>query len=201
MDFLPDFETFSLWLTHYGSFALFGLLMLGIVALPVPEETLMMLAGALIRNGQLHLHDTLIAAYLGSMVGITVSYILGRTVGFYFLHRYGGWLGLTEAKLMKAHNWFEKYGKWTLFIGYFIPGVRHFTGFSAGAAKLEYPTFALFAYTGALFWVTTFVSLGYFFGTYWADIAHKIDIDTQLVVIAIIAFVASLIIWRLLKKR
>lgn len=200
MEFLPDFETFSLWLVNYGSFALFGLLMLGIVALPVPEETLMMLAGALIRNGQLHLHETLIAAYLGSMVGITVSYILGKTVGFYFLHKYGSWLGLTEAKLQKAHLWFEKYGKWTLFIGYFIPGVRHFTGFSAGAAKLEYPTFALFAYTGAFFWVSTFVALGYFFGTYAADFVHKIDIDTQLVAIALVAFIASLVIWKWLRK-
>lgn len=200
MEFLPDFETFSLWLVNYGSFALFGLLMLGIVALPVPEETLMMLAGALIRNGQLHLHETLIAAYLGSMVGITVSYILGKTVGFYFLHKYGSWLGLTEAKLQKAHLWFEKYGKWTLFIGYFIPGVRHFTGFSAGAAKLEYPTFALFAYTGAFFWVSTFVALGYFFGTYAADFVHKIDFDSQLVAIALVAFIASLVIWKWLRK-
>jgi membrane protein DedA with SNARE-associated domain len=49
-------------------------------------------------------------------------------------------------------------------IGYFIPGVRHFTGFSSGMATLPFHHFALFAYSGALLWVTSFLTIGYFFG-------------------------------------
>ena len=49
-------------------------------------------------------------------------------------------------------------------VGYFIPGVRHFTAIVAGTSKLELHSFALFAYSGATLWVSTFVFLGYHFG-------------------------------------
>jgi membrane protein DedA with SNARE-associated domain len=167
MDYLPDTETLSLWLLNYGSFALFGLLALGIIALPVPEETLMVIAGVLIAKGKIEAIPTIMAAYMGSMCGISVSYLLGRTAGRHIIESYGPWFGLTQAKLKSVHEWFESFGKWTLFFGYFIPGVRHFTGFCAGTSYLEYHLFALFAYTGGIFWASTFLSAGYFLGDYW----------------------------------
>jgi membrane protein DedA with SNARE-associated domain len=193
MDMLPDMETFSLWLVQYGSFALFGLLALGIIALPVPEETLMVLAGILMFNEKLHITETIIAACAGSIFGITVSYALGKTVGNYFLHRYGKWVGIKERQIRLVHEWFEKYGKWTLLIGYFIPGVRHLTGFSAGTSTLEYHRFALFAYTGAVIWVSTFLSIGYFFGNYWLEILgyFTVDID-HMILMAITVFAIAL---------
>lgn len=195
MDILPDMETFSLWLTHYGSFALFGLLALGIIALPVPEETLMVLAGILMFNGKLNIPSTIIAACSGSIFGITVSYLLGKSVGNYFLHRYGKWVGIKEKQINLVHEWFEKYGKWTLVIGYFIPGVRHLTGFSAGTTALEYKHFALFAYTGAVIWVSTFLSIGYFFGNYWLNILNyfKVDIDSITLITGCLAIIAVIV--------
>ena len=166
MELFAENSTFSLWLLNYGSFALFGLLAVGIIALPVPEETLMVFAGLLMSQGKLSLATTPFAAFFGSICGMTVSYFLGRTAGHYCIHKFGPWIGLTEKRLQKAHDWFERFGTWTLMIGYFIPGLRHFTGFSAGTTDLEFNRFALFAYTGAFFWVSTFLSLGYFFGDY-----------------------------------
>lgn len=162
MEHLLANEMLSAWLLQYGSLALFFLLVVGIIALPVPEETLMVLTGILMGQGKLNIPITVFAAYAGSICGITISYLLGKTLGYYFVHRYGGWVGLNEKKIAKAHNWFERVGKWSLVIGYFIPGVRHFTGFSVGATEMAYGKFALFAYTGAILWVSTFLSLGYF---------------------------------------
>jgi len=156
-------ETLSNLILQYGSFAIFFLLMLGIIALPVPEETLMVFSGVLMAQGTLPIHSTVIAAYAGSMAGITISYLLGRTLGHYFVVKYGGWIGLTEDRLQKIRDWFDHFGKWTLVIGYFIPGVRHFTGFFAGMSELKYSHFALYAYMGSILWVTTFLSIGYFF--------------------------------------
>jgi membrane protein DedA with SNARE-associated domain len=174
MDFLTH-ESIHHWLIEYGSIILFFLLAIGIIALPVPEETMMVIAGVLLAQGHLKLIVTLIAAYAGSICGITGSYFIGRTLGSYFIKRYGKYVGIKETHVDKAHLWFEYYGKWALLIGYFIPGVRHFTGLSAGISKLEYPTFALFAYTGAIIWVSTFLSLGYFFNGYWVYIFEQID--------------------------
>lgn len=165
MEFL-DKETLTLWLVNYGSIALFFLLALGILALPIPDETLIVLSGVLIKKGYLYFFPTLIAACLGSISGITLSYLIGTSGGHYILEKYGGWIGFNEKKKEQLHNWVERFGKWTLFFGYFIPGVRHFTGITTGTMGLQYSHFALFAYSGALIWVLTFLSFGYFFSDY-----------------------------------
>lgn len=155
------------WLNHYGTPALFILLALGIVGLPIPDETLLVISGLLVAQGHLGFYSTIIAAITGSAFGITVSYFLGYTAGHALLLRYGKWFGLTPAKLDKVHAWFEKFGKWLLAVGYFIPGVRHLTGFVAGTAYLEYWRFAIFAYIGAIIWSLLFLSIGYYFYSAW----------------------------------
>lgn len=163
-------EIFTLWLTQYGSFALFVLLALGIFALPIPDETLMLFAGVLMAHDKLSPVPTFMAAALGAMFGISISYFIGRTAGTFLIYRYGHWLRITEAKMQYVHNWFERIGKWALLIGYFIPGVRHLTGYAAGISQMNYRHFALFAYTGAAIWASIFLSLGYFVGDKWEKI-------------------------------
>lgn len=174
MEFLPDKETLSLLLLEYGGLALFGLLALEIIALPIPGEPLMVLAGVLLSNGDLAIVPTLFAAYSGAMCGISVSYSLGRIAGSYLVVGYGERIGLTNARMQRVHDWFHRFGKWSLMMGYFVPGVRHFTGFTAGMTGLEYKPFMLFAYLGAFVWVSTFLSLGYFLGDYWMSIYEVI---------------------------
>jgi membrane protein DedA with SNARE-associated domain len=187
MDLLEHNDLLTHWLIHYGSFALFILLALGIVAIPLPEETLMLIAGVLMYNGKLPIPQTMIAVLLGSLCGITSSYYLGRTAGHYVIGRYGPWIGIGQTELDKGHLWFERFGKWALFVGYFIPGVRHFTGFIAGTTYLDFKQFALFAYSGGVLWVSTFLSIGYFFGNYWMEIYEtifkNIEITLEIVVI------------------
>lgn len=200
MEFLPDQETLSFWLTNYGSISLFFLLALGVFALPVPDETLMVLAGIFMEQGNLPIIPTVLSSLLGSMTGITLSYLLGRTAGSQILHRYGKRFGLTEEKLLKTHNWFERYGKWTLTFGYFIPGVRHLTGFAAGSSDLEYPIFAFFAYLGAAIWVIFFLSMGYFVGNYWYQFIEMAERASDFAFFA--AFIAAVIaIFFWLKQR
>ncbi len=65
------------WIAQYGYLGIFSLLVLGIVGLPVPDETLLTLAGYLVYRGQLLLIPTVLAALLGSLCGITLSYSSG----------------------------------------------------------------------------------------------------------------------------
>lgn len=177
-------EIFLIWLKEYGSFALFAMLALGIIALPIPEEGLMVFAGVLMRKGNLFIIPTILGAYAGAITGISVSYMIGRWGGKFLLKKYGDWHGLSK-KIDKLHDWFRRFGKWTLFFGYFIPGVRHFTGVAAGIGKLEYRSFALFAYSGAIVWASVFLAIGYFFNQY-LTILYKLvrsHIDTILTVL------------------
>jgi membrane protein DedA with SNARE-associated domain len=162
------------WIAAYGYPAIFVLLVFGIVGLPVPDETLLTFTGYLIFKGQLKLVPAFLAAFTGSGCGITLSYVLGRTFGIALIHRYGKYIHLTEKRIGEAHAWFERFGRWGLTIGYFIPGVRHFTAYAAGISDLEPHLFAVFAYTGAFLWASCFISLGYFLGERWEETSARI---------------------------
>lgn len=163
-------ESLSHWISQYGYAGLFVLLVLGIVGLPVPDETLLVFSGYLISKGRWHPLLAFGSAFAGSVCGISVSYVLGRTLGHAAVERYGRFIHLTPAKIERVHQWFRRVGNWLLSVGYFIPGVRHFTALVAGMSGLEFPVFARFAYFGAAVWVTFFLSLGYWFGENWRAI-------------------------------
>lgn len=157
-------------LGHYGYTGLFLLLAAGIIGIPVPDETMLAVAGYEIAQGRLGLWHTLAAAFLGSVAGITVSYWLGRSVCLPWLRRYGASLRMTPRHLDRAQQWFARIGKWALIVGYFVPGARHMTAIAAGASRLALGEFALFAYAGALLWTWTFVFLGLVFGQHWTGV-------------------------------
>lgn len=184
------------WITQYGYVAIFSLLVLGIVGLPVPDETLLTFTGYLVFKGKLSLPLAFAAALAGSASGITISYILGRTFGLKLIHRYGKYLRIREEHFAKAHSWFERVGHWGLTFGYFVPGVRHFTAYAAGMSEVSPHMFALFAYAGAILWVSTFISLGYFLGDRWEAVEK--DIHHHILVVTIVAAIllAAYLAWR-----
>ena len=194
-------EMISQWVAHYGYAAIFSLLVFGIVGLPVPDEWLMTFAGYLVYKRHLHLLPTYAAASLGSMCGITVSYVLGRSVGIYLLHRYGRLFHITPERMELVHSWFDRFGTWTLLIGYFVPGVRHVTAVVAGTSKLRPLLFAIFAYTGALIWAATFIGVGFYFGDQWSQVLKQVD--RHIVILTWIGAIILVIylIWRFYGRR
>ncbi len=152
------------WITHYGYFGIFIFLILGIVGLPVPDEWLLVISGYLAFKNVLGFVPTVVVAVMGSAIGLTVSYVLGRTSSNYVVQRYGRWLSLDDEKLLRVQHWFQNFGRWVLIIGPFVPGVRNLMGYVAGAAKLRIHVFARFAYMGAFISSVTFVTFGYLAG-------------------------------------
>lgn len=172
------------WLSEFGAPALFVLLAIGVVGLPLPDETLLAVAGVLIGQGRLHPVRATAAAMLGAMTGITLSYGLGRFAGLRLLRRYGSRLHVDTAVMTRASAWFDRFGKWLLVGGYFIPGVRHVTAILAGASKLSLGTFMAFAYTGAALWVSCFLTLGYIVGDRWRGLVA--DLHCHLLVAGLV---------------
>jgi membrane protein DedA with SNARE-associated domain len=167
---------------------LFALLALGVVGLPVPDETLLVVAGVLIGQGRLHPVTAAAAALGGAMTGITASYGLGRFAGLPLLLRYGSRLHLNTAVVTRVGAWFDRAGKWLLTGGYFLPGVRHFTALVAGASKLSVGTFMVFAYAGAALWVSCFLTIGYVVGDRWRELVadlHRHLLVASLLVVAL----------------
>jgi len=181
---------------RYGYFAIFGLLMLGIVGPLIPDETILVFAGVLARQGKLQYLGVLAAGYAGSLCGITLSYVLGRNGLTYIIERIPFMRKHSAKYLLKVNHWFGRYGHWTLFFGYFVIGVRHFTAVVAGSSKMDVKHFALYAYTGGLLWVICFVSLGYFLGDQWERISHLMHEGAIAVAIAVAMVVLACVWWK-----
>ncbi|MDF9851321.1 membrane protein DedA with SNARE-associated domain [Paenibacillus sp. PastM-3] len=161
---------------NYGYNVLFFGLLLEFVALPFPGETTMAFAGFLSYTGRLDFLTLVVVAFAGTTAGMTITYFIGLKAGLPFIQRYGKWFLFSPAKLEKTQRWFERYGSFLISIGYFIPGVRHFTGYFAGIIALPFRKFALYAYGGALIWVILFLGIGKVFGPQWTGIFHLFEL-------------------------
>ena len=183
--------------SHYGYAGILSLLMLGIVGLPVPDETLLALVGFLASKGKLHLLPSLLVAFLGSICGITVSYSIGRFVGMWFVRKFGRYFHLSPQRIERVENWFEHSGKWALVFGYFLPGIRHLTAVVAGSSKLPVRVFALFAYGGGLIWSSSFIFLGYFVGEHWEKVIDCLESPLAIALLLLVPISAvAIAIWR-----
>src|SRR4051794_30704423 len=105
------------WITDYGYFGIFFLLIFGIVGLPIPDEWLLVFSGYLAFKEVLAPVPTLAVAALGSAGGLTVSYMLGRSSSDFVVRRYGRWLSIDEEKILRAQHWFHNLGRWVLVVG------------------------------------------------------------------------------------
>lgn len=190
-------EWFVEAITQYEYAALFALLMLGIIGLPVPDETLLVFAGYLTFKQQLSFLPAAATAFLGSACGITLSYWLGRTLCDYLAASLERRLGIDAGKLQAVEAWYRRRGKYALVAGYFLPGLRHLTAFIAGSSKLPFPVFAAYAYSGALLWAVSFLTLGYLLGDEWARSSERIH--RVLLAVAVLASVAAAVF--LLRRR
>ncbi|UFJ43208.1 DedA family protein [Brevibacillus humidisoli] len=186
------------YIVAYGYFALFFLFFLGIIGMPLPEETLLVFSGFLVSIGQLELVQTILVCYLGSISAMTAAYWIGRVLGYPFVEKYGRRFGLGYAAYKRTEEWFISIGKWSLPIGYFIPGVRQFTAYFSGITKLPFPVFALFTYSGGLFWSALFVILGWQLGARWEQLFELI---ARNLAVFFLLLLAVILIWSWFRRR
>ena len=135
------------WIEHYGYVILFLSLMLELIAHPIPGEFLMGYAGVLVFQGKLSWIISIIIAGIGSCTGMTISYWIGNKLGIPFshngnaddqIHKHGHRIHLGPDRLEKISKWFKNYGNKLLLIAYFIPGVRHITGYFSGITQISF---------------------------------------------------------------
>ncbi|TXR99259.1 DedA family protein [Bacillus sp. SH7-1] len=149
---------------QYGYYVVLVGLLLEYIALPFPGEPTLAYAGFLSHQGDLSLPILIVLSFIGTSVGMTFQYFVGNKLGMPFIQKYGKYVFLTPKKINLTKMWFDKYGYFLIFIAFFIPGVRHFTGYFAGIINLPFRRFAMTIYSGALFWVSFFLIGGYWLG-------------------------------------
>jgi len=174
---------------QYGYLAIFFLLWLGIVGLPIPDELVVATGGFLASIGLLNPLYSFLAGYLGVASGLTIGFLLGKYFGRPILR----WLSKSE-KMRHAVDrstvLLEKYGTTALCISYLFPVVRHVVPYLVALGGMSYRRYALLSYPIGLVWTTAFYFLGYVFGNNVEaiiGIIRKYGFYALLVVIAILA--------------
>ncbi|OZI64416.1 VTT domain-containing protein [Bordetella genomosp. 11] len=161
-------QTLGVWVAQYGSWVYLVLFLIvfgetGFVVLPfLPGDSLLFIAGAFGASG--HIDPMLLGVLLivAAITGNTLNYAVGRYIGprvFSMNVRF-----LDRTALMRTHAFYEKHGGKTIILSRFIPLVRTFAPFVAGVAEMSVARFQLFNITGAILWVGSLVTAGYFFG-------------------------------------
>lgn len=142
----------------------------GLVVTPIlPGDSLLFAAGALAAlPGGLDIRILFVLLIVAATLGDGVNYAIGRRVGPRIFHSQTSdtWLQrmMNREHLNKAHAFFERYGGWAIIMGRFVPIVRTFVPFVAGAGTMKYSYFALCNVAGAIIWVTVCTGGGYLFG-------------------------------------
>ena len=141
----------------------------GLVVTPIlPGDSLLFAAGALAATGALDIRVLLLLLTVAAILGDAVNYAAGSAVGpriFRSIDRRSWWQRmLNRDHLARTHQFFEKYGGKAIVLGRFVPIVRTFVPFVAGAGTMTYTSFALYNVAGAIIWVGICTVAGYAFG-------------------------------------
>jgi membrane-associated protein len=159
----------------------------GLVVTPfLPGDSLLFAAGALAGTGILDVRLVMILLFIASVIGDAVNYNVGRYIGprvFRPDGRRGGLARLLNPRhLERTHEFFEKHGGKAVVLARFVPIVRTFIPFVAGAGSMTYSTFAFYNVLGGALWVVICVGAGYLFGA-----IPIVKDNFELVVVGIVA--------------
>jgi membrane-associated protein len=159
----------------------------GLVVTPfLPGDSLLFAAGAIAATGALNVWVVMIVLFVAAVLGDAVNYAVGRQIGprvFRPEGRQGRFERLLNPKhLERTHEFFERYGGKAVVMARFVPIVRTFIPFVAGAGSMTYSKFAFYNVFGGALWVVACVGAGYLFGA-----IPVIRNNFELVVLGIIA--------------
>jgi len=136
----------------------------GLVVTPVlPGDSLLFVAGTFSAIGSLNLKWLLMVLSIAAIVGDTVNYWIGSSIGPRVFHLEKSRFFRKEY-LDRTHQFYEKYGPLTIVIGRFVPIIRTFAPFLAGVGRMTYWRFLTYNVVGGIGWIMVFVLGGYFFG-------------------------------------
>ena len=160
------FASLQSWISQYGAFAIFVIIMLESFGAPLPGESLLIASAILAGRGELSVTGLLLSAWAGAVIGDNIGYVIGRKFGHTLLRRYGPKVGLTAKRLARIEGLFARYGPATVGFARFVNVLRQFNGVAAGALAMDWWKFLAFNALGGAIWVLAWTSAGYYFGRY-----------------------------------
>jgi membrane protein DedA with SNARE-associated domain len=179
-------------IVHYGYWAVAAALLLENAGIPVPGETILLLASFLAYSQhELQISWIIVVATIAATLGDNVGFVLGYYGGRPLLQRYQSFFRLRAETLERGEQTFARYGAATVFIARFVFGLRIIAGPMAGVLRMSWKKFLIFNFLGAAFWVSVISGAGYLFGRHWQRlerIIKRFDLGVAIAVVLIIVW-------------
>ena len=184
----------------------FGYLSLGLIFLedfgvPVPGETVLIIAAVYAGTGRLSVWLVALLGFLFAVLGDNVGFAIGHFGGRPLAERYGKYIFLTPERLDKTASFFDRHGGKVIVIARFVEGLRQANGIIAGITGMHWAKFLPFNMLGAALWVAVWTSVGYFSGSHIDSIYHTVTRYQTYFAIAVGLVILGLIARHLLHRR
>lgn len=192
------------WLHAYGSAAVFVILTLESLGLPLPGESLLIVAAILAGRGDISFPVLLLSAWAGAVAGDNIGYLIGRTLGHRLLYRYGGKVGIKAERLQKVEATFARYGAVTVGAARFFNILRQLNGVVAGSLEMHWLKFLFFNALGGAVWVGAWTAAGYYLGksdTKIEALVHKFGLYGAVVALVVGGAIIGVIWYRARRSR
>jgi membrane protein DedA with SNARE-associated domain len=184
----------------YGYAAVFVIVGLESVGIPLPGETTLTLAAIYAGATQrLNIAGVILAATLGAIIGDNVGYVLGRVGGYRLLRRYGNYVRIDEHRVKIGRYLFDRHGGKVVFFGRFVALLRTYAAFLAGTMKMPWPRFLVFNAAGGIVWALVYGLGFYYFGSALTSLRAPADI--ALAAAAVIGVVGGIVVLRRKEKQ
>ena len=191
--FIVSTHTIDGWLASYGYLAVFLLVMIESIGVPVPGETA--LIGAALYAGSTHKLEIwwiIAIAIAGAVVGDNIGFSIGRYGGAKLLLRHGQKLHLHEARLKIGIWLFRRHGGKVVFWGRFVSILRTWAAFLAGTNHMDWSRFLFYNAAGGAVWATLYGVAYYEFGGSLRQLSTTIDVVLG---VAGTAILIAFVIW------
>jgi len=192
----------DLFLVHYGVAAIFIVLLvksLG-VPIPIPADLIILTAALRAAQGKLILWQALIAILLALVVGGLIQFVLARGPGRGLLYRFGRYIGLTSPRLDAASDKVKKGGIPAISLSFLVPGVRGAAIAASGLANMPLRTFLPGLVVGSALFLSLHFSLGYLGGSI-ASLAGHVLSSTTIAVLFLALIVIAFALWVVAYRR
>lgn len=163
---------------------------------PIPSEVVLPLAGFTVAQGSLNWLAVFIWSVVGSVVGAYVLYGIGAWLGLERLRRIADWMWLVKASdVDAAMNFFNKYGKPSIFFGRLIPGVRSLISIPAGLDRMNLLVFGLWTFLGSAIWNAILIYLGYVLGANWEKATGYVDAYSKVIYVVLLLIILGFLVF------
>jgi membrane protein DedA with SNARE-associated domain len=190
------FEMLRNAVVQYGYWAVGAALLLENAGIPVPGETILLLASFLAYSQHdLRLPWIIVVATIAATVGDNLGFALGYYGGRPLLLRYQTIFRIKNATISRGEELFAKYGSVTVFFARFVFGMRIIAGPMAGVLRMSWRKFLVFNFLGAVVWVSVISSAGYLFGRHWDRLEEGLN-QFNVVALVIVLVIAGAWWWR-----